>query len=583
MKPIKTSNQTFQLKNFLLFAAFFGILRQILLSGLPINALTTGGMDDALMVRGAWSMISQGFRGWLGPYDSLTLVKGFFFPAFLAAAHKIGISYLAAAVLLYTLSCCLFTIAISRLFQTKYPLYFSYLLLLFNPGACSGEVLQRVYRNSLTPSQVLLIFGGFFAMYLRRKEGAARLLPWALLTGLSWASLEHSREDAIWLLPAALLITLVSIITVIAENGGAGKWRTIPFVRCFLFLLPALLFSLSHPAVSYVNQMKYGFYTYNELNDSHFADAMKSIYRVKIEGEELEYVTASRKKLTALYEVSPSLAALKDTLEPMLDRWATVDRNPQDLEVEDGWFFWVLRAAAADCGYYESAGKADQFFQQMALEVQAACEDGRLQTQPVMPSALMPPWKKGRLPHTLQAMGEAIVYVSSFQGTATELHDSIPGGIPLFEAVTGNRALYPEEERIVRPDWQDYQESCTKTQVQRINRMGRLYQILGIPAALLGLLCWCLLTLAVLRTSGRAAHLSAWLILSALFGSLLCLIAGVSYNHAASCPSINGLYLCAAYPLLLAFWTLGFGYLLEHGIRSLQIKKYFLLDNQKSS
>lgn len=571
---IKREKSLFRIKNFLFFAAIFGMIRQVLLSCLPIIAIPTGGMDDALMVRGAWAMIEKGPRGWLGTYDNLTLVKGFFFPAFLAAANKIGISYIDAAAMAYTLACILFIIAVSRLFKTKYPLYFAYLFLLFNPAAFSSEVLQRVYRNSLTPAQALLTFGCFFAMYLRRKEGVSKILPWAIGAGLTWASLEHSREDAVWLLPAALVITFVSVFAVTVYSRGRGTGRAGMFLKAAVFLVPAVILGFSHYAVRAVNNQKYGLFSYNELNDSHFADVMKAIYGVKMEGEDIYCVSASRAKLKKIYEVSPSLALIEDALEPLMDSWASVDRTPDDREVEDGWFFWVLREAASRKGFHETASRADQYYGQVAEEIRAAIEDGRLKRQQVMPSALMPPWRAGRFGEVMKSFGQVVPYMVTYQDVAAKSDLSvgkIPGGIARFEAVTGNRAIYPEEERLMRPDWLDFNESIMASRIGRLNRIADFYKMTGLPAAVTGLASWLYITFRVIQTALLKApltveedrRLSMWLILSGLLGGMLCLFGGVAYNHAASCPSINTLYLCAGYPLILAVWTMGTGYVAE--------------------
>ena len=45
-----------------------------------------------------------------------------------------------------------------------------FIILLFNPVSYASWTLQRVYRNGVTLAQVLFIFGGYFAVFLKRKE-----------------------------------------------------------------------------------------------------------------------------------------------------------------------------------------------------------------------------------------------------------------------------------------------------------------------------------------------------------------------------------------------------------------------------
>lgn len=90
---------------------------------------------------------------------------------------------------------------------TSYPFY---LLMLFNPIMASSEVIQRVYRNSITPAQVLLVFGGQFGFYLRYQYGKKFSMKWAIVTTCGFISLWFSREDTIWVVP--FLIVSASVI-----------------------------------------------------------------------------------------------------------------------------------------------------------------------------------------------------------------------------------------------------------------------------------------------------------------------------------------------------------------------------------
>ena len=58
---------------YILYVAIIVILKQVLVSHIPINALTLAGCDDQLMVKLAASMLQGDY---LGTFNSLTFVKG---------------------------------------------------------------------------------------------------------------------------------------------------------------------------------------------------------------------------------------------------------------------------------------------------------------------------------------------------------------------------------------------------------------------------------------------------------------------------------------------------------------------------
>ena len=87
----------------------FLIIRQILISKLPIYAISTAAYDDKLMVDLALSLKNG---DWLGAYSNTTFVKGIGFPLFLAVNNALNIDYLTASNLFYSFSCLYFVLAI---------------------------------------------------------------------------------------------------------------------------------------------------------------------------------------------------------------------------------------------------------------------------------------------------------------------------------------------------------------------------------------------------------------------------------------------------------------------------------------
>ena len=66
---------------FIIFAFVLIVIKQILVSDLPIYAIGHSICDDELMIKLQLSLLRF---DWLGPFDSLTFVKGITFPLFLA-------------------------------------------------------------------------------------------------------------------------------------------------------------------------------------------------------------------------------------------------------------------------------------------------------------------------------------------------------------------------------------------------------------------------------------------------------------------------------------------------------------------
>ena len=424
---------------FITIILVLSIIKQIMVSCLPLLAISNGTHDDMMMVNMAENLLNG---HWLGIYSQYTLVKGIFFPAFLALSNFIGISYINAANLLYTLACIFFIYAIKDFFKEKNQKKFMliiFIILLFNPVSYASWTLQRVYRNGVTLAQVLFIFGGYFAVFLKRKENIKKSLFWICSAGIALATFFNTREDAIWILPFILVVTIILIgIKIIDEKGVKQK-----ITHSLVMAIPIITLFVTNLLISSLNYYAYGIFTTNELNDSNFKNAMQSIYSVK-NNEDIEYVSVTREKVKRLYKMSPSLNSIKDELEASMDAWSKLDRNPDDDEVEDGWFFWSLRDAVSNAGYYENAKKADNFYIKVSDEINSYVEENDVKTVMTMPSALMSPWRVGYTSKLINTSLTIFDYITSFDEVVTENPSSIDDGkdgLDRFRAIS-NEAAY---------------------------------------------------------------------------------------------------------------------------------------------
>ena len=326
---------------FIICIIVFAIIKQILVANIPITPYPNQGYDDNMMV----DMALQIRAGdWLGEYTSNTLVKGPFFPFLLAVINYLGFSYIGVMNLIYTIACIYFIYTIKDIFKTKKSLFAIYLVLLFNPVSYAFWTLQRVYRNGITLAQAIVVIGSLFAMYQRRNKKVRDMLHFAIIGGLTLASLWLTREDGIWILPFVLVVTLIVLISILYMNIKEKKKFKITKTlvgKVIVSILPLIILFGSMNVIRTINYAKYGVYVYNEINDGYFGKVIKAMYSVKTD-EDIQYVTVTRNKLNKIYEYSETLSSIKPQMEASMDAWDYNDRHPGDTQVEDGWFWWAL-------------------------------------------------------------------------------------------------------------------------------------------------------------------------------------------------------------------------------------------------
>ena len=545
-------------KQFLLFAIFFLIIKLILMKDVTIYAITTAFADDQLMVHIAEKLLRL---NWLGGYNHYTLAKGCFFPFFLAVGKFFHIVFISCVQIFYALSCYLFLRAIRPVICFQWTIYPFYLLMLFNPIMASSEVIQRVYRNSITPAQVLLVFGGQLGFYLRYQYGKKFSMKWAIVTTCGFISLWFSREDTIWVVPflivSAVVIFLKAIIHGFFHNVTCKK--RVQYI--IILLLPFLALPACRLPITLINGVVYNSWTDNELTHGAFSKVMKALYAIDME-EPTPYTSIGREKIEKVYEISPTLASIQDSLDAVMDLYAAqsgrIEENKKYGNVENGWFFWALRDAVQLEGYYEDGRTADRFYQAIYNEIEIAFKNGKLRQKATMPSALMPPWQPGMLSSLLSTIAQADAYVSS----ENELFlldriavDDGSDGIARFEWITGRHAVRAVSsiDSYIYSDLLAYIDS--NFSYSFFNSLAGIFRIISMPLASIGKICSMILLL-LFFIKKQKQNASILLMLSGIAGGLLCLYAGVAYNELRSCSSIAYMYLCGAYPLAQVFSVL---------------------------
>ncbi|MGV8906549.1 MAG: hypothetical protein ACOH15_08115 [Acetobacterium sp.] len=517
------------------------ILKQMMVVGFPIFAYSTAGHDDRLMI----NMTDSLLRGeWLGAYSEMTLVKGAFFPVFLAISGFFGIPYSISVTGFYSFACIVFVFGIKGFFKKDGPLMIIFGVLMFSPVSYAVETFLRVYRNSLTAAQVLIIVGCMFAVYLNKEKKPLTLLFWSLGGGLSLISLWHTREDGIWIMPLVLMVIIITLIFIFVTEKIDFREK---LKKGIIVLLPIILLVSSTWLISGINYANYGIFTTNELSNSHFTEAIKAMYAIK-PAENIDNVSVPRSTVNQLYLLSPALNGIKDEFEISLERWSPYDQNVPVREVEDGWFFWSLREAVATSGYYENAQKANAFYEQLTTEIDQAFATGKLSQRATMPSALMSPWRDEYRQELPVTFFKTFKYIASYDEMEISILDSMDdgqNGIRLFERLTNNLAQYPGETT----------QSGDLLRVGILHKLIRVYQIIGLPLFIAALILYLLMTGLLIFQKIRVQFnlWDTWLILTGLLGSTAVLVVGVAYTEISAYDAISYWYLTGTYPLIIVF------------------------------
>ena len=554
------------------FMLTLGLFKLWMTSNIPIMAIPAAGYDDGLMVRIAESI--RNFH-WLGGYSDTTLVKGPFFPFFLALCNWLHIPFLDAQTIFYMLGCMTFTFGCADLFKTKKVLYLLYGALLFNPVSFSCETFQRVYRNGIVMAQGLIVLGCIIAVYLKRSQSVKKLIPWMIWGGIGLTTMWYTRDDSIWIMPFTLVALVVTAGLIIREEGIRKNRKT--WKKLAVLLLPFFMMWGAKTLISTINYKLYNIYTVTETSGTNFAKAIKSIYSVKCEVD-IPCASVTREKLQRIYEVCPTLGEISEVLERNMDNW-----QQGDGEVRDGWFYWVLRQTVAECGYYADGATSEEFYGKVHEEIEVAKEEGRLEYRRTMPSALMSPWREEygeQLPATMKMAHEYVISYTMIGIAGGEIPSSSDGGggIAWMETMTGERAIHPLDENSSEEEIASqnaYIESIQEP-LGVIDEFMDMYILLGPILFKLSMICLGILCLQMIFGiyKKRFDKVPVFLVSIGLILSYIVILGGVSYTHISAYGAVAYMYLSGAYPVVLTFEGILILFELEALVRFM--KKYLI-------
>ncbi len=503
--------------------------------------------DDQLFLRLARHIL----RGeWLGPYGEYTMMKGPAYPLWIAGVFLTGVPLFTAQHLFYAAGCALLVLALRPLIAPRGVRFGIFAVLLFNPMTYESAVHGRVLRQDIYHSLMLCGLAGLVALYARRDVTIRKLVGWAILAGVALAGFWLTREEGVWLAPLVGLVWL-ALFWRLWHERPAG-WR----LRLTLYLVPAIAWLGVVGVISGLNAYYYGWFGTVEFRAPEFRDAYGALCRVKPR-EWQRYIPVQREVRERIYAVSPAFAELRPNLEGRIgDGWAAnseflTGKPRSEREIAGGWFMWALREAVIDAGHDHSAAETLAYYERMAREINAACDDGRLAAVPRR-SGFLPPWNRDYTAILIPNLGKTARFFLTLDGFTAISQPSTSNTdlLILFGDLTRERLTPIPGTAMAIPAQQRWLD---RIRVGILEQIGHGYQLLIVPAAIAAALAFLVAT--ILAAIRRRADF--WLTLNVgIIGACAAMVAINALVDTTSFPATSTGAYTANYPLYLLFlWT----------------------------
>jgi hypothetical protein len=398
--------------------------------------------DDGLFIdHGRW--LAEG--KWLGRFNSFTLAKGPGYPVFLAISFWLGVPVTFAHALFFCGALALFSWAVFRVSRSRLFGVGIFILTLWHPIFLG----PRILRDAIYTGQVFLCFGFALFAFFIAESNRSRVVYGALAgAALGWFWL--TREEGVWILPAAIFLIICVIIDI-------RKRKLMPSRLGLPLASILVMFAVSQLSFAFVNWFAYGSFAgvdyYHERNFVAALDALQSVQH----DPHVESLPVPHAVREQIYAVSPAFASLKPVLDPPAGAgWQHgCQYYPETCgDIATGWFLWALRDAVDRTGNYQTPRTAALFYRRLAQEVNDACRSGLLICRGGSAIALLPPISRAAIKRIPQSLAQAIAVVSLTQGVKPLPNGPSSGDLSAALVFLNHPVHNPTaEQRIILSGW----------------------------------------------------------------------------------------------------------------------------------
>lgn len=303
----------------------------------------------------------------------MTLIRPPAYPLWIAWSGKLGLPLRLDIEILYIVSALVFSLALFKAGAPRYLGLAIFWLLLFFPS--TFKMHNEVECETLYLPLLLLTAG--MMILLISASTLKRGFIFAIGLGLFLAALWHTRHEHL-LLEFYLAFFALLFLLAKARKGGSVI-NSLVHLGIYLVTVVGLV-SVSTWVISQKNNAEYGIENTSEIFSPGYVSALNALASIEVQTPK-RYASVTEEARRLAYQASPSFRRLQPLLEGDLGQgWrkpSCVNTGLCD-DIGSAWFQWALRESADRLGLHSSATQANAFYQSIANEIQAACDNGKI-------------------------------------------------------------------------------------------------------------------------------------------------------------------------------------------------------------
>ena len=529
-------------KKGLALAALFVLIRLVFASQQMMYIMPSSApLDDDLYFKWAQSIAGG---NWLGEYDHMTLSKYPFFAVYLAALHILHIPYLMGNAVMWVIGGALSVLCLSPILKKNWHKLIFFISFIFNPCTFT-EYTLRVYRDGIFPLLCTMFFIGMTGWALRLKKHIKYNIGYLILSGISLGLAYITREDGYWLLPFAVAAGVICAVYIIIDKQLDKK-----ALRLISMTIPGIITILAVITICSINYKYYDVFTLTDFNSGAFARCYGAMTTLSHENWR-PLVSVPVDVRERLYDECPSFAPFEEYLEEGGAVYGGYC-SPQTGDYQAGSFYWAIRKTAQILGIYETPQTAENFWNQLADEVEKvrASDENSLPPR----ASLTPPIRQEYVLPVIKEAGSSMLKIVLWDGITSHedtISDNYTGEVPEWEEFLYQKSNHAAIEYTNIPYYTPFQMFNYKI----MDGIIWIYRLLTIP-----LLAYGLYALIKSFISFKKQNYEKQIMSFVLLGFILMSIFRVFIISFMEIAAFNigfySMYMGAVYPLMVSFGML---------------------------
>jgi hypothetical protein len=321
---------------------------------------------------------------WGRPFSWTAFVRPCAYPLFIAVMHFFAIPLRIAIELVQMGGYAVLIAALRKAGVPRWLCLAIFALMILHPASLffNNHSMSDSFYTAILP---LALGGSLLTLWTRK-------FVHAIWTGIAYAVLWNTREESFlipFILAGFFLLALLQRRETPTRNGHFVFW--LKRMAALAGTMAALVI-----AVYSANYATFRSFAKSDMSSPAFEKASKALLRIK-PSYSLRYIAVNMEALRIAFEVSPTFAQLKPHFEALDGRnWTNPAFDTLRVREYGPWFMWAFRNMTANAGYYKDPDSTNEFYRNVAHEINQACDEGRVPSR-LAPSGFLDPGAVSRI------------------------------------------------------------------------------------------------------------------------------------------------------------------------------------------